>query len=173
MVVETKTDGRDLDEVRAKIDAVASELKKLRALPMPGPDVEERVRACVAGLGKPKISGLGNNEKLRVIWPGAGWISSGPREDFAEVLPMMALLFPSEMTSALLRQIASSDAMPIADRDARMAVLEQEIESLEYVEEALITAAIADGEDVQRSPNASPQAVLGVRIAEATSSRAA
>jgi hypothetical protein len=42
------------------------------------------------------------------------------------------------------------------------------------VEEALVAVAIADGEDVQRSPSAPPQAALQVRVAEAVkSSRAA
>jgi hypothetical protein len=49
---------------------------------------------------------------------------------------------------------------------ARIAALEREIDELSHVEEALIEAAIARGETVNRSPSARPQAVLGVRIAE-------
>jgi hypothetical protein len=60
------------------------------------------------------------------------------------------------------------------ERATRIAALTDEIEQLAYVEEALAAAAIADGEDVQRSPNAWPQAALGAKVAEATkSSRAA
>jgi hypothetical protein len=65
----------------------------------------------------------------------------------------------------------AGDPLP---RKTRIAALEHEIEQLAYVEEALVAAAIADGEDVQRSPGAPPQAVLQVRVAEAVkSSRAA
>jgi hypothetical protein len=56
----------------------------------------------------------------------------------------------------------------------RIPELERDIEQLAYVEEALVAAAIAEGEDAQRSPSAPPQAVLQVRVVEATkSSRAA
>jgi hypothetical protein len=64
-------------------------------------------------------------------------------------------------------------ALPIKDRGARIAALEREISQLAYVEEVLVSAAIAEGMDVERSPSALPQAVLQVRIAEAKSSRAA
>ena len=60
----------------------------------------------------------------------------------------------------------------MAERFARIAALEREIDELSHVEEAHIEAAIARGEAAHRSPSALPQAVLGVRIAE-RSSRAA
>jgi hypothetical protein len=97
---------------------------------------------------------------------GSGWNSSGPREDRAEVLPMMALLFPDAMTAALMSEVErmANDPVPIKGRAARIAALTDEIEQLAYAEEALVAAAIAEGEDVQRSPNAPPQAVLGVKV---------
>jgi len=106
-------------------------------------------------------------EKLKVIWPGAGFDNRGPREDRAEVLPMMALLFPDAMVAALMREVerVANDPLPQAERKKRIAELEAEISELAYVEEALVAAAIADGEDVQRSPSAPPQAVLQVRVA--------
>jgi hypothetical protein len=112
---------------------------------------------------------VSNGERLKVIWPGAGWDTRGPREDRAEVLPMMALLFPDAMTAALMSEVErmASDPVPIKERATRIAALTDEIEQLAFLEEALIAAAAADGKDVQRSPNARPQAVLGVRIAEA------
>jgi hypothetical protein len=95
------------------------------------------------------------------------------REDRADVLPMMALLFPDAMIAALMSEVErmASDKVPIKERATRIAALTDESEQLAYVEEALVAAA---GEDVQRSPNAWPQAVLGVKVVEATkSSRAA
>jgi hypothetical protein len=61
----------------------------------------------------------------------------------------------------------ANDPLPQAARQKRIAALEHEIEQLAYAEEALIADAIAEGEDVQRSPSAPPQAVLGVRVVEA------
>jgi hypothetical protein len=87
----------------------------------------------------------------------------------------LALLFPDAMVAALMRDVErmANDPLPQAARQKRIAALEHEIEQLAYVEEPLVAAAIADGEDVQRSPGAPPQAVLQVKVAEAKSSRAA
>ena len=72
------------------------------------------------------------------------------------------------MATALMAEIerTTSDVVPIKERAARIAELEAEISEFGYIEEVLISAAIADGADVQRSANASPQAVLGVRLAK-------
>jgi hypothetical protein len=88
----------------------------------------------------------------------------------------MALLFPDAVTAALMTEVErmANDPLPQAERKKRIAALEQEIEQLAYVEEAVVADAIARGEDVQRSSSAPPQAVLQVRVAEAAkSSRAA
>jgi hypothetical protein len=173
-VVEVKVEGHDLEEVRAQIKTVEAELAALRAVPTPSADVELRVRSYVESMARPQITGLANGEQLRVIWPGAGFDTRGPREDRAEVLPTIALLFPDAMTAALMSEVErmASDQVPIKERARRIAALTDEIEQLAYVEEAL-AAAIANGEDVQRSPDAPPQAVLGVRVAATKSSRAA
>jgi hypothetical protein len=93
----------------------------------------------------------------------------GPIEHRAEVLPMMALLFPDAMTAALISEVErmANEPLPQSERKKRVAELEAEISELAYVEEALVADAIARGEDVQRSPSAPPQAVLGVRVVEA------
>jgi hypothetical protein len=91
-------------------------------------------------------------------------------------LPLLALLHGDAMVAALMREVErmANDPLPQAERKKRIAELEAEISELAYVEEALVAAAIAEGEDVQRSSSAPPQAVLQVRVAESTkSSRAA
>ena len=166
----------DLADVRAKLEAAQAELAKLRTAPTPSADIEQRVRAYLQSMARPTISGIGDGERLKVIWPGAGWDMKGPIEHRADVLPMMALLFPDEMIAALMSEVEriANDPLPQAARQKRIAALEQQIEELAYIEEALIAIAIADGEDVQRSPSAPPQAVLQVRVVEVKkSSRAA
>jgi hypothetical protein len=164
--VTTDASGHTLKEVCAKLESAKVELEALRAVPTPAPDVKQRIEDYVHGLGRPTITGIGKGERLKVVWGGSGWNSSGPREDRAEVLPMMALLFPDEITDRLMSEVerTANDPVPIKERAVRIAALTDEIEQLAYVEEALVAAAIADGEDVQRSPNASPQAVLGVKV---------
>jgi hypothetical protein len=164
--VEVNVEGHDLEEVRAQIKTAEAELAALRALPTPSADIERRLRDYVHSMARPQISGIGKGEKLRVFWPGCGWDSSGPRDDRADILPMMALLHGDAMVAALMREIERNDPVPIKERATRIAALTDEIEQLAYVEEALVAAAIASGEDVQRSPGAPPHAVLGVRVVE-------
>jgi hypothetical protein len=173
--VQVKTDGRDLEEVRARIKTAEAELAALRAVPVPSADIEERVRAYVHSMARPTISGVGSGERLKVIWPGAGWDSSGPREHRADVLPLIATLHSDAMVAALMREVErmADEPLPRAERIRRIAALETELAELAYVEEALIAAAIASGDDVHSSPGAPPQAVLGIRIMEAKKSRAA
>jgi hypothetical protein len=167
-LVEVKANGHDLKEVRAQLEVAKVELASLRAMPTSSADLERRIRDYVLAMARPTISGIGKGEKLKIVWPGAGWGSSGPREDRADVLPMMALLFPDQMISALLREVerTANHVVPIADRQQRIAELYSVIEHQGYIEETLVTAAIAAGEDAQRHPSASPLAVLGVKIAE-------
>jgi hypothetical protein len=167
--VATDVSGHDLADVRGKLEAAQAELAVLRAAPVPAPDIRQRIEDYVRGLSRPTITGVGKGEKLKVIWPGAGWDIKGPIEHRAEVLPLMALLFPDAMTAALMGEVErmANDPVPMKERATRIAALTDEIEQLAYVEEALIAGAIADGEDAERRPGAPPQAVLGVRVVEA------
>jgi hypothetical protein len=163
-LVKIDVDGHDLGDIQTRLQAAHDELMALKAMPTSSADIEQRVRAYVAGLSKPEITGIGPGQKLKVLFPGAGWDERGTREHRAEVLPLIALIFPNEMTAALLREIErmTSDVIPLKDRASKIAALERELAELAYVEEALVAAAIADGEDVQRSPGVPPAAVLGV-----------
>jgi hypothetical protein len=168
-VVTPKTNGHDLASVRAKLTAAEAELEALRAVPEPSSDIEERVGAYVREMARPTISGVGSGERLRVVWPGGGWDGSGPREHRADPLSLIALLHPDEMVTALLAEIErmADTPLPHAERKKRIAALQAELAELAYVEEMLVAAALANGEDVQRSALAPPAAVLGVRIVEA------
>ena len=160
----------DLASVRTKIEATQTELKSLRGIPTSSADIEQRVRAYVQSMARPQISGIGAKEKLHIVWPGAGFGSSGPREDRADPLALMAFLFPDAMEKRLLDQIEreTSGVIPIKERATRITELEAELERLSFAEEVLIAAAIADGDSVQRSPSAPPEAVLGVKVVKVT-----
>jgi hypothetical protein len=51
----------------------------------------------------------------------------------------------------------------------RIAALERELDELHRVDEVLVSAAIAAGEPVHRSPSALPPAVLDVKVADKVS----
>jgi hypothetical protein len=82
---------------------------------------------------------------------------------------MFAILFPEKRADAAMAEVKrmANDPIPVAQRPARSAALQREIDELSHVEEALVEAAIACG--FHWSPSALPQAVLGVRIAERAS----
>jgi hypothetical protein len=88
---------------------------------------------------------------------------------------MEALMRPTELTDAFVALIERRAEAPcsVAERPARIAALEKEVEGLRYIEEALLTAATAQGEVVTRSTDAPPWCVLGVKIVEKPQKRAA
>jgi hypothetical protein len=161
--VATDVSGHTLEQVHNKLAAAQAEHATLRAVPTPAADIEARIRAYVEAMARPTITGVGKGEKLKVVWPGAGWDIKGPIEHRAEVLPMMAMLFPDEMIAALTREVEriANDPLPVKQRAARIAELRREIDELGYVEEALV---VANG--AERSFDASPEAILGVRLAK-------
>ena len=152
--VTVDVNGHNLDDVRAKIKALEAELAALNSAP--SEDIEQRLRAYVEGLAKPTITGVGRGT-LKIVFPGAGFGPSGPHTDRAEALCLMAFLFPDAMVAALMNEIEQTSSNVCPD------VLIEQIEQLAFLEEAQVAAAIANGEDVQRSPSAPPAAVLGVR----------
>jgi hypothetical protein len=154
---DTKARGT-LDEVRSKIKALEKEHDVLAAA-LSRSEVEEKFREYVHGLAKPTITGLGREEKLRVLWPGCGWDQRGPLEHHAEVLPVMALFEPDKMIAGLMRMV-KIDERPPYERAKRSGALRGQLEELRYVEEVLVQATGAE-----RSPDAPPQAILGVRYA--------
>jgi hypothetical protein len=155
-------DGHDLGAVRAKREAAQAERAALLAVPTPSADIEERIRHYVHSMARPHITGIGKGEKLKVVWPGAGWDMKGLIEHRAEVLPLVASLFPDAMSAALMREVEriASDLLPRPEREKRIAELRREIDELCYVEEVLVVASGAE-----RSLDASPQAILGIRLA--------
>jgi hypothetical protein len=68
------------------------------------------------------------------------------------------------MTRVLEDRASEPQRLPRGERDKRIALIDEEIERLAYVEEALVNAALTRGEAVAHS--SLPAAILGVRIAK-------
>jgi hypothetical protein len=165
--------GHDLAGIRKRINAANGELDALRRAPAPSEDVEARVRGYLRGLA-PKVRGIGVGERLSIVWPGAQTPTAYIAEHTCDPLALLAALFPDRMLSLVMTEVErmANDPLPVAERPARIAALERELDDLHRVEEVLVAAAIAAGQPVHRSPSAPPAAVLGVRI-EAKATRAA
>ncbi len=152
-----------LTSVRGRLEQARRELTELRKLATPAADIEARLRAHVADLGRVTVTGIGAGDALSVTWPG-------PQHGGRDPLHLFAALFPDQVVDLLRRAVATTvnaHPLPLAQRPARIAALERELLELEHGEEALIEAAIARGEAVHRSRTASPAAVLGVRVVAA------
>jgi hypothetical protein len=148
--VTIKPNGLDLAGARKRISAVDAELAALKNAPTPSADIRARVQGYLQSLA-PIVRGVGASERLSISWPG-------------NTQAMLATLFPDQTLALVMGEIErmSCDPLPVAKRPARVAELERELDDLHRVEEALIAAAIADGQPAHRSPQAPPQAVLGV-----------
>ena len=151
-VASVKPNGIDLDTVWRRIEDAEDEVKRLRAVPVPSSDIEARIGEYVNALARPKVTGIAAGQQLQVSWPD-------------NVIAVLALLLPDQMTNALLKEIdrLANLPMPLPQRKRRIAELQAETEELQR-------QALALGAGTSDLP---PAVVLGVRIAEAKSSRAA
>jgi hypothetical protein len=83
-----------------------------------------------------------------------------------EVAALMAWMPPEMMVDAMLQEVDALgivDGLSHADRARRVAELRARLDELERAEEAAISAAAEQGQDVPRRADASPAAVLQVR----------
>jgi N-methylhydantoinase A/oxoprolinase/acetone carboxylase beta subunit len=148
--MEINLDGHDLASVRARIRDLKDELEKLRKVLEPAPDIAARVKGYVAGLARPRVSGIAANQRLEVSWP----------EDAAT---LMAFLAPDVMIAAVMREVerVSNTPLPVAQRKQRMAALSAEISELQYVEQALIWES---EQYIAREQTTPAWAILGAAI---------
>jgi hypothetical protein len=142
--VKVKLDGGDLASVKERIRNATDELETLSKVATPSPDIEQRVRKYVAGLGCPKVSGVGDGAQLQVSWP---------RDD---PVSLFAILEPEKMTKLILGEIAhaANDPLPLPRRKQRMAELRRMIDDLQH-------QAYALGADAYALP---PHVILGVKV---------
>ena len=85
-------DDLDLDDVRQRIADATDEIAQLRAVPTPSPDVEKQIKAYVAALARPRVSGVASGQQLRVDWPN-------------DLIAVLALLQPEQMVAALMKEV--------------------------------------------------------------------
>ena len=163
----------DLDDIRARIKAVADEIGAVQRLPVPSDDLRDRVSRYVddlAARAQPIIAGIGDGETLRVLYPlhdHADRVTlSGFATDQGNALLLVALVDGERLAERLL-QAATVGSITASERNERLRVLHQQLTQLRYDEEAAITCALNDGDDVSRSGSAPAWAVLMVQVEHA------
>jgi len=115
------------------------------------------VRSYVQDMTRPAIGGIGTGEVLSVQWP------TGPHA-------LMAFIQPEALIDRLMAEIdrIANTPCPVAQREQRIAKLEEEIDRLQRTQEAIVVSTGAP-----RERGCPPWVVLGVKVVEAPGVRAA
>src|SRR2546430_2877798 len=148
-------DGLSLTAVRARIKKLQESVAVLKRVPIPAPDIRQKVQSYVRGLTRPIIGGLDAGEVLTVRWP-------------TELHVLMAFLQPEVLVERLMAEInrTANTPYPLAERVQQIAELEREIDRLQRTEEAIVVATGAP-----RQPGFPAWVVLGVKALEASDVR--
>jgi hypothetical protein len=162
--------GGDLDDIRARIDAVKGELAQTLRTPTLSGDLGAKIADYVADLAskaRPVISGTGDGESLRVLYPLHDHADRVTRSGFsdheANALLLAAMLHGESLAKCLLRT-ATDAGITANERSMRLQALQAEMVTLRYSEEAAITDALARGEDAIRSSSQPAWAVLMIEV---------
>jgi hypothetical protein len=151
---------------RTRADLAKSQLELISSKNAPSPKSELKTAA------REQVSRLARGAAPWLDARGAKLFNFGdPRSaiTFVERDQAFAMLCWFDPDRAVAKLEALVDALPtpqgamtVAEKAKSVAALTVKIEQFEREEEALIEAAIAQGQDMMRRPNASPAAVLGV-----------
>jgi hypothetical protein len=144
-----------ITRVRADIGTAQRDLAAAKAAPPTKAEIEKQLSDAVQQLmneGCPRWT-LDSNNRVQIFWPDTTAFSStgtysAPSGGASKLL---AYLFPDAVFAALSRGLDQWPAgVPAAERELRVAQLEQHIRYLEYQEESLVEQAQAQGIDVHR-----------------------
>jgi hypothetical protein len=155
-----QTAAEPIGKLRVEMLAITQELARVRHAPLPVADQVAAAEEYVAQRGAtngPRIAVV--RDQLSLTWPDD---VVGSKQDMLGVLCWLA---PTSVMAALKREIEThpqaANAMPAADRIAKVASLEAQLLDLERRESSLLDKA--DG--VLPRPEMSPMAYLQVEIA--------
>jgi uncharacterized small protein (DUF1192 family) len=107
----------------------------LKGVPIPAPNIREKILSYVQGLTRPIIGGVDAGEVLTVRWP-------------TELHVLMAFLQPEVLVERLMAEINRIANTPCAlpEREQRIAKLEEEIDRWQRCEEGIVVATAAPRE---------------------------
>ena len=151
--------------IRARIAALKTEQQKVMTAGLPAADAKKMAAAHVAKLvekGRPRIR-FGHDGDFRLIFDAMVDGAYTAQQDFGAAL---AYLDPAAFLQRLCDDI---DAMPkpaltlsVKARAEKLGLLEVELLTLEFEDEAIVEASEVEGPVVLRRPDADPRAVLAV-----------
>jgi hypothetical protein len=144
-------DGVSLPAARARIKKLQNEVEALKRVPVPAPNIQEKVQAYVEHLPMPNIGGIAAGEALTVQWPTG-------------LHALMAFVQPDMLVGRLMVEInrIANTPCPLAEREQQIAKLEEKIDRLQRTEEAIVVST-----DAPRERGCPPWVVLGAKVTEA------
>jgi hypothetical protein len=156
-IIPDVEDGLSLSDVRVRIKKLQNQVEALKRVPIPAPDIKQKVRTYVERLPMPSISGIAAGEALTMQWQGG-------------LHALLAFVEPDVLAERLMAEIdrIANTPCPLAQREQRIAKLEEEIDRLQRTEEAIVIATGAP-----RERGCPPWIVLGVKAIETSGVRAA
>ena len=156
-IIPDVEDGLALPAVRGRIKKLKNQVEMLKGVPIPPSNIRDKVLTYVQGLTWPVVSGIGLDEALTVQWPTG-------------LHALMAFLLPDVLVERLMTEIdrIANTPCPLAEREQQIAELEQEIDRLQRIEEAVVVATSAP-----REAGCPPWIILGVKAIEAHGVRVA
>ncbi len=151
---------KKLAQIRDQITALVDQRAEIADAAITRQEAAARFDHLIARIQDDAIKGMGPSS-LR---------NGGDERTVGEWLGRPGFLcevFPDQIKAALLARFDAEvgdapEGLPSVERAKRLAALAGEIYELEQAEESIIEALEADGIDVQRRPDASPHAQLGL-----------
>jgi len=173
--VKANTNGWTLEKARARLAAIADEIKEIESAPKPSDDIKARLEIFVRMLqqaGRPIFhKGLGAaGADLMLMWPvhpQANWRDLNGYEQLdANPLLFEAWMRPAELLARLLQEVhdISQRPLPPSKRGARIRELQAEALDLRFIEEQCLCDALDKGKLPVRQVDAPPEAVLMHRV---------
>jgi hypothetical protein len=134
-IIPDVEDGLALGDVRARVRKLKDQVGALNRVPIPAPNIREKVQAYVERLPMPIIGGIGAGESLAVQWPTG-------------LHALLAFVEPGVLAERLLAEInrIANTPCPLAQRERKITELEREIDRLQRTEEAIVVATGAPRE---------------------------
>jgi hypothetical protein len=147
----TVEDSLSLSAVRGRIKKLKNQVEMLKGVPVPAPNIREKVQAYVEHLPMPSIGGIAAGEVLTVQWPTG-------------LHALMAFLQPDVLVDRLMVEInrIANTPCPLVEREQQIVKLEEEIDRLQRTEEAIVVNT-----DAPRERGCPPWVVLGAKVMEA------
>jgi hypothetical protein len=172
-----ETPRETVERYRTLIAELRADAEEVRRAPLPSADVKAQALGWLdrhAALGRPHIQT--QDDRVEVLFENSKALVRGDRLNAPVSADFLIWAFRDQVAAALSREIEAmpnEGALTAKERAERLEAVHTMILDNERAEEAAIERAASEGQFIARRVDASPLAILGIRIVGAAASRAA